>query len=442
MLNLIDSAHFIVALFAAGFAVIFMISDGASRTTRALSLWLLCLSLAVISGSEEPGMGTPSLARVVFGNLMEVLAVLFGLEWGRRVGKTAAHGRLQSATNVLFRISQGLVGVYALLLVGYVKLYPELALQRASGLIVVRGAEFAVFAPVLGSALLLAGIALMILLLMRIDAAEKIRLRAILISSPFLLAGLMVEDRLVPASLTLGLLVLFAGSVRYLQVMSRRGDFMRQFLSPEVARVVQQHGLSRVLKRERRPLSVVACDLRGFTAYARQRDSDAVATLLERFYEVVGTVAAQHGGTIKDHAGDGVLILVGAPLPVERHAARAAQLALDLRERVQALLAEAGSGLGVGIGVASGRITVGAIRGAGRLEYVAVGNAVNLAARLCARADDGEILVDDRVQAALQDQPRYALSTRQAEMLKGYDTPVAVYGLDADSAVAGRSSPA
>lgn len=430
MLDLIDSAHFIVAVFAAGFAVIFMISDGASRTTRAMSLWLLCLSLAVISGSEEPGMGAPSLARVVFGNLMEVLAVLFGVEWGRRVGKTAARGGLQSATNVLFRISQGLIGVYALLLVGYVKLYPELALQRASGLIVVRGAEFAVFAPVLGSAMLLSGIALMILLMMRIDSAEKIRLRAILLSSPFLLAGLMVEDRLVPTTLTLGLLVFFAGSVRYLQVMSRRGDFMRQFLSPEVARVVQQGGLERVLKRERRPLSVVACDLRGFTAYARERDSDAVATLLERFYEAVGLVTARHGGTIKDHAGDGVLILVGAPLPVEHHAARAARLAVDLRGQVQALLAETGPSLGIGIGVATGRITVGAIRGAGRLEYVAVGNAVNLASRLCARAEDGEILVDARVHADLQDDKRYALSERQSEMLKGYETPVAVYGLN------------
>lgn len=429
MMELITSAHFIVGLFAAGFAVIFMATDGRSRTTRAMSLWLLCLALAVISGSEETGMETPAVSRIVFGNFMEVLSVLAGLEWGRRVGETAARGRLQIGTNMLFRASQILTLVYAGLLGGYMAFFPEMAFKPVGGLITVRGVEWAVFAPVLGSSMLVAAIALLILLLMRIDPAEKIRLRAILISAPFLLAGLMVSDRMVPMTQTLGLLVLFTGSVRYLQVMSRRGDFMRQFLSPEVARVVQQGGLEQVLRRERRPLSVVACDLRGFTAYARQRDSDAVASLLERFYEVVGAAAVLHGGTVKDHAGDGVLILVGAPLPLEDHAARAAQLALELRERVQNLLTEAGGELGIGIGVASGRITVGAIRGAGRLEYVAVGNAVNLAARLCARAENGEILLDSRVSAVLADKTAHRLNERPPETLKGFDLPVAVFAL-------------
>ena len=429
MMEMISSAHFIVGLFAAGFAMIFMATDGRSRTTRSMSLWLLCLALAVLSGSEERGMASPSAARIVFGNLMEALSVLAGLEWGRRVGETAARGRLQVATNALFRASQVLTLVYAGLLGGYMTLFPEMAFKPVNGLIAVRGVEWAVFAPVLGSSMLVAAIALLILLTMRIDSAEKIRLRAILISAPFLLAGLMVSDRMVPMTQTLGLLVLFAGSVRYLQVMSRRGDFMRQFLSPEVARVVQQGGLERVLKRERRPLSVVACDLRGFTAYARERDSDAVANLLERFYEAVGAVAAEHAGTVKDHAGDGVLILVGAPLPLEDHVVRAAQLALQLRERVQALLAQSGGGLGIGIGVASGRITVGAIRGAGRLEYVAVGNAVNLAARLCSRAEDGEILLDDRVGAALAGHGPYVMDERPPESLKGFSDPVPVYAL-------------
>lgn len=428
---LLTSAHLIVSLLAAGFAAIFMLSDGRSATTRAMSLMLLAIALAVLFGWQTIEGTQQAVFPVVFGNLMEALSVLGGVEWGRRVGATAARGRLQSATNVLFRVAQGLVLVYALLMCGYVALFPELALTRVSGWIAVRGVEFAVFAPVMGTAMLLAGIALLILLLMRIDAAEKIRLRAVLFSAPFLLAGLVLGDEMVPLALTLGLLVFFGGSVRYLQKMSQRGEFMRQFLSPQVARVVQQSGLDQVLKRERRPLSVVACDLRGFTAYARQRDSDEVANLLERFYEIVGAVAAEHGGTVKDHAGDGVLILVGAPLPVKEHAASAAQLALELRLRVQALLADAGGALGIGVGVASGSITVGAIRGAGRLEYVAVGNAVNLAARLCDRAEDGEILLDDRVSHALADHAAHALSERPPETLKGFAEPVPVFALAA-----------
>lgn len=426
-MQLLEPAHLIVSLLAAGFSIIFIASDRRSPTTRAMSLWLFFIALAVLFGALHHGQTPPFV--IIFGSLMEVLAVLAGVEWGRRIGATAARGRLQIAVNVLFRVSQGLVVVYALLLVGYVLLFPELALTPVDGWVAVRGVEFAVFAPVLGAAMLLAAIALLILLLMKIDAVEKVRLRAFLYAAPFLLAGLVVGNAMVAPMLTLGLLIFFGGAVRYLQLMSQRGEFMRQFLSPQVARVVQQSGLDRVLKRERRPLSVVACDLRGFTAYARQRDSDEVATLLERFYEIVGAVAAEHGGTVKDHAGDGVLILVGAPLPSKEHAASAAQLALELRERARALLNEADGALGLGIGIASGSITVGAIRGAGRLEYVAVGDAVNLAARLCDRAGHGEILLDTSVSAALAD--RLALSERAPEALKGFAEPVPVFALTA-----------
>lgn len=422
------SAHAIVGLLAGGFALIFYATDRSSRTTRAMSLSLLAMAAGVISGSQREAPAA-SLSLALFGSGMETLSILAGVEWGRRIGETAARGRLQTATNVLFRFSQVLVLVYAGLLTGYIVLFPELALAPVAGFIAVRGVEFAVFAPVLGSGMLLAAIALLILLLIRIDSAEKIRLRALLLSAPFLLSGLMVSELLVPMVLTVGLLIFLAGSVRYLQVMNQRGLFMRQFLSPEVARVVQQGGIEEALKRERRPLSVVACDLRGFTAYARERDSDAVATLLERYYEVVGAVAAEQGGTVKDHAGDGVLILVGAPLPLKDHAERAAKLALELRERVRALLTEAGGELGIGIGVASGRITVGAIRGAGRLEYVAVGNAVNLAARLCSRAENGEILLDSRIRAALDGHKSLSLDERAPETPKGFAEPVAVFAL-------------
>lgn len=428
MMELISTPRFIVSLLAAGFAVIFLATDGRSRTTRPLALLLLSIAVSMHAGAGRE-MEKIQLHVAVLSTLLEVLAILAGVEWGRRIGETAARGRLQIAANVLFRVSQALVLVYAGLMMGYIFLYPEMALTPVSGLIPVRGVEFAVFVPVLGGGMLLSGIALLILLLMQIDPAEKIRLRALLLSSPFLLAGLMVSDRMVPATLTIGLLVFFAGAVRYLQFMSQRGDFMRQFLSPEVARVVQSGGLDQVLRRERRPLSVVVCDLRGFTAYARQHDSDAVAGLLERFYAVVGAVSAQHGGTVKDHAGDGVLILVGAPLPIKDHAARSVQLARELRNAALPLLLEADGALGLGIGIGTGRVTVGAIRGAGRLEYVAVGTAVNLAARLCARAADGEILMDSRTRAALDDPLWDALRERPAESLKGFGEPVAVFAL-------------
>jgi hypothetical protein len=84
------------------------------------------------------------------------------------------------------------------------------------------------------------------------------------------------------------------------------------FLSPEVARAVTEHGLARVMRHERVALSVVACDLRGFTAFSESAAAEEVVELLTGYYDAVGRVVTEFGGTIKDHAGDGVLCLVGA----------------------------------------------------------------------------------------------------------------------------------
>jgi class 3 adenylate cyclase len=101
------------------------------------------------------------------------------------------------------------------------------------------------------------------------------------------------------------------------------------------------------------------------------------------------------GATIKDFAGDGILCLIGAPLPESAHAERALALGRAGVEGVTRLLAERGdTQLGIGAGIASGPVTTGAIGGETRLEYAAVGPAVNLAARLCEHAVAGEILAD------------------------------------------------
>lgn len=430
LLEAFDSAHLIVALAMAGTALILAAGDFASASTRALALCLLAIAAAVLVDEPVGLFGRVGAAGAIVVTVLKMVAILAGVEWGRRIGQTA-QSRARVAANWLFRAAQILVLVYGFLSVGYVLLFPERALTEAPGIIAVRAAEFAVFAPVLGSAVLCAAIAIAMLRFMRIDRAELARLRALWWAAPFLLAGMVVGEHLVPATLTVGLLIFLAGSVRYLVIQSRRGTFLGQFLSPEVARVVQTQGIESLLKRERRPLSVVVCDLRGFTAYARTRDSDAVAQVLERFYAVVGQVAGRHAGTVKDHAGDGVLILLGAPLPAQDHARRAARLALELMRDARSLLAEAAPGVGLGIGIATGKTTVGAIRGAGRLEYVAVGNAVNLAARLCARAEDGEILSDRRTADELAGVEAIQIGERAAERLKGFTEPIPVCALTA-----------
>ena len=131
-----------------------------------------------------------------------------------------------------------------------------------------------------------------------------------------------------------------------------------------------------------------------------------------------------------------MLILVGAPLPYPDHAQRALRLARQIRERgveITARWSDQDLHLGVGVGVASGFVTVGVIGAASRLEYTAVGPAVNLASRLCSEAAHGEILIDGRSMELLGEdaQRRHQLRRGEALKLKGFVQPVQSYTLAA-----------
>lgn len=205
------------------------------------------------------------------------------------------------------------------------------------------------------------------------------------------------------------------------------------FLSPEVARAVHERGLATVMRQDRVSLSVVVCDLRGFTAFSEVAAAEEVVQLLTEYYDAVGRVVTGVGGTVKDHAGDGVLCLVGAPVAYDDHAERAVALALELRTRATEVLTpwrRVGVELGLGIGVASGYVTVGAIRGATHLEYIAVGAAVTLASRLCQQAEPGQILVDQRTVALVGDHASgHRLEQLRTAELKGFARPVTIFEL-------------
>lgn len=422
------SAFWVAALLAAGLGGIFLWADWTNRPSRALALCLIVIGLRLSLVPMEYRLGANGFwIYQISSRLLETGAILAGIEWARRVAADAG-STLKRTVGVLFRVSQGLALLYGLLVLGYLLLAPETASAEASGLIRMRGLGWALI-PVLVSAILLSAIALVIVRFTRKDPAESVRLRALMVAAPFLLAGLVVSREWVPLVISFGLLIFLSGSVHYLIIQAQRGASMRQFISPEIARLLSTQGMEQAMRRERRTISIVICDLRGFTAYAREHDSDGVVGLLERYYRVVGQVAAEHRGTVKDHAGDGVLILVGAPLPDRRHAVHAARLALVLRQRVGAFLAESGVELGIGIGVATGDTTIGALRGAGRLEYAAVGTAVNLAARLCQRAADGAVLIDQPTCDAIADDTRFAASAQAPESMKGFADRIAVYAL-------------
>jgi class 3 adenylate cyclase len=121
--------------------------------------------------------------------------------------------------------------------------------------------------------------------------------------------------------------------------------------------------------------------------------------LLQAVHEEIGRLAASHGGTIGFRAGDGVMVIFNDPLPCPDPVKRAVSLARDINAtfaEIRKRWRDLGHRIGMGIGISYGYATLGLIGTEGRRDYTAIGNAVNIAARLCDQAEDGAILLEKR----------------------------------------------
>ena len=205
---------------------------------------------------------------------------------------------------------------------------------------------------------------------------------------------------------------------------------LKRFLAPQVADLVDQAGDDSVLEGRRTEVIVVFCDLRGFTAFSAGVAPEEVMSVLSEYYKVLGKVIAQFAATLISFSGDGLMVLVNAPVPVEEPALRAVDLAVEMQKSVQELIAgwqSRGYQVGFGVGLASGSATVGQIGYEDRLDYTAIGSVVNLAARLCASAADQEILMDAEIAASVRgERPLEDLGNRP---IKGFDEAIPVFGI-------------
>jgi adenylate cyclase len=205
------------------------------------------------------------------------------------------------------------------------------------------------------------------------------------------------------------------------QQKSERINRLKQFLAPQVAELVE-HSDQRLLDGQRREVVAIFGDLRGFTAFSAHAEPEAIIAVLREYYEAIGAVTARHEATLIRFAGDGVMVLVNAPVTCEDPAHRGIRLAIDMQAAVQSLAntwCAGGRAMGFGVGIAMGPATVGTLGYHGRLDYTAIGNVVNLASRLCSLADDAQILVDPVVTKHVGD--RIALASIGELPIKGYD---------------------
>jgi len=209
--------------------------------------------------------------------------------------------------------------------------------------------------------------------------------------------------------------------------MERLGR-LKNFFSPQLAEAIVSGGTEDPLKSHRREITVVFLDLRGFTAFTETADPEEVMGVLREYHAAMGELILQHEGTLERFTGDGIMIFFNDPVVVPDPAVRAVRMALQMQQRTAVLAAgwkKRGYDLKLGIGIAMGFATIGAIGFEGRIDYGAIGNVTNLAARLCGEAKGGEILLAPRVAAALEGS---GLGVEPAGefQLKGLARPIAV----------------
>ena len=202
---------------------------------------------------------------------------------------------------------------------------------------------------------------------------------------------------------------------------------LKWFLAPQIAQRIVSSGGEAILESHRRDIVVLFCDMRGFTAFSETAEPEDVMAVLREYHDALGPLVHRYEGTLDRFTGDGMLVVFNDPVPCPDPALRAVRLAVDMRDAAVSLARSwmaRGHEIGFGVGIAQGYATLGRIGFEGRFDYTAIGTVTNVAARLCADAKDGQILVTQRVAAAID---KIAELQQLGDIaFKGLSRPIAV----------------
>lgn len=205
---------------------------------------------------------------------------------------------------------------------------------------------------------------------------------------------------------------------RYRSILSAVAD-------PAVARrlIHDSHDLGGAQKT----VSMLFCDIRGFTSLSEQLPPASVITLLNEHMTELTDVAYQYGGTVDKFVGDMIMVLFGAPESQPDDALRAVRCALAMRAARARLNQHSPHPLEIGIGIATGTVVAGCMGSQKRLDYTVLGHRVNLASRLCDVASAGQILIDDATRSHLPGGA--SIDALPQARLKGISSEVRAYAV-------------
>jgi adenylate cyclase len=205
---------------------------------------------------------------------------------------------------------------------------------------------------------------------------------------------------------------------------------LKRFLPPQIAQLVVSSGHEGMLESHRREVTVLFCDLRGFTAFSELAEPEEVMSVLREYHTALGVLVDKFEGTVERFTGDGLLVIFNDPLPCIEPSIRAVQMALEMRDEVAKLSlkwSRSGHDIGFGIGIAHGHATLGTIGYEGQFQYSVTGNVANLASRLCDEAKNGQVLIDVNVLDAVE--KRADIEFSEELVLKGFSRPVQAFNV-------------
>jgi len=180
-----------------------------------------------------------------------------------------------------------------------------------------------------------------------------------------------------------------------------------RYVAREVVEEILKDPENLVLSGERRQVTVLFCDVRGFTPMSERLAPEEVVLLLNDFYTLMIETTFKYDGTLDKFLGDAVMAVFGAPMAHPDHSARAIRTALTMQEGITGLnerrVRDGKEAISVGIGVSAGEAVAGTVGTEDRMEYTVIGDSVNLAARLESNAKPGQILISHRTYERVRD---------------------------------------
>lgn len=201
--------------------------------------------------------------------------------------------------------------------------------------------------------------------------------------------------------------VMYASTLVYRYIMEyterkRVTDIFSRYVAPQVVHKILQEGENALkLGGDKRDITVLFVDIRGFTPLSEKYPPEKVVTILNSYLNACACAIVENGGTLDKFIGDATMAIFNAPLPIEKHALQAVKTACSIKEKVaninETFTKEELEKVEIGIGIHTGEAVVGNVGCHFRMDYTAIGDTVNTAARLESSAKTGEILISEAV---------------------------------------------